>query len=58
MPMFTLLGYGLRFGPGLAWFSALAGVGLMVLGFQVSPYWRALPVLSAGVCLATLAHPG
>ncbi len=56
-PMFTALGYGLRFGPGMVMLNVGLALGFLTLGFQASPYWSAMPSLCVGVCLATVSIP-
>jgi diguanylate cyclase (GGDEF)-like protein len=57
LPMFTALGYGLRYGPGLAFYSGLHGVVWLWLGLQQSAFWHGQPTVSAGLMLASVVIP-
>lgn len=57
VPIFTALGHGLRFGPGLAFFNSLVAVVFMSMAFHGSAYWSSMPGLALGMCLAVLCVP-
>lgn len=57
VPIFTALGHGLRFGPGLALFNSLVAVVFLSMAFHGSPFWSSMPGLSMGMCLAVLCVP-
>jgi diguanylate cyclase (GGDEF)-like protein len=57
VPMFTSLGNGLRYGPGMACFNAVLALVCLQIGFQASLFWSAMPELTLGVCLATTCLP-
>jgi signal transduction histidine kinase len=56
-PAFISVGNGLRFGPGWAYLSGTAGaISLSVVMF-LTPFWREIPLVSAGIVIATFALP-
>jgi signal transduction histidine kinase len=56
-PAFVSIGNGIRFGPVWAYLCSAAGAVSLSLAMFFSPFWRALPFLSAGIVIATLALP-
>jgi len=57
VPIFTSLGHGLRFGPGMAIFNSIVSASFMAVAFHASPYWSSMPGLSLGMCLAVMSVP-
>jgi diguanylate cyclase (GGDEF)-like protein len=56
-PMFAALGYGLRYGPGMALFNVLLALGFLPVAFHASPYWSGMQALCVGLSLATASVP-
>jgi diguanylate cyclase (GGDEF)-like protein len=57
VPIFTSLGHGLRFGPGVAFFNSILAASFMAVAFHGSPYWSSMPGLAMGMCVAVLSVP-
>jgi diguanylate cyclase (GGDEF)-like protein len=57
VPIFTSLGHGLRFGPGMAIFNSILAASFMAVAFHGSPYWSSMPGLAMGMCVAVLSVP-
>jgi diguanylate cyclase (GGDEF)-like protein len=57
VPIFTSLGHGLRFGPGMAIFNSIMAASFMAVAFHASPYWSSMPGLAMGMCVAVLSVP-
>jgi diguanylate cyclase (GGDEF)-like protein len=57
VPIFTSLGHGLRFGPGMAFFNSILAASFMAVAFHGSPYWSSMPGLAMGMCVAVLSVP-
>ncbi|MEQ1505223.1 MAG: GGDEF domain-containing protein [Myxococcota bacterium] len=57
MPIFMTLGNGLRFGVGMALYSAVVATIAIGTVFVVSPYWSAIPTVSFGILAGTLVVP-
>jgi diguanylate cyclase (GGDEF)-like protein len=57
LALFSAIGHGLRFGPGIAAWASLSGAVAMAWCFNSSAFWRSVPQLSLGLLLAQVALP-
>lgn len=56
-PVSVALAYGLLGGGNYARFAALLGAAALSLAFAMSPFWRGMPLIAAGIVLATVLIP-
>lgn len=56
-PVFSAIGYALRYGIDYARLALLIGTPLLGLGMLLNPFWLAHPYLSAGVLICFLTLP-
>lgn len=57
MPIFMTLGNGLRFGFGMAMYSAVMATVFVGAAFVASPFWSSIPSVSFGILVGTLVVP-
>lgn len=57
VPALGSIGSGLRFGKHYTWLSVAVGGPLMTVAFLLSPAWRTIPEVAAGIVLANVLVP-
>ena len=57
VPALGSIGSGLRFGKCYTWLSVAVGGPLMAIAFLLSPAWRTIPEVAAGIVLANVLVP-
>ena len=57
VPALGSIGSGLRFGKQYTWLSVAVGGPLMAVAFLLSPAWRTIPEIAAGIVLANVLVP-